>query len=105
MNAIKVLSIGFQSRFLSIVWENRITAHMHVRYTTEGLRNKVHLVHAFITYRITRAQRSKLGLPAAYESEWRIRSGARTMAILCKCVFIWIQSLCRHTDSRLCNPI
>lgn len=68
------------------VWEKTPCSYMSARYTTEGLRNKVHLVHAFITYRITRAQRSKLGLPAAYESEWRIRSGARTMAILCKCL-------------------
>ncbi|KAI9266929.1 hypothetical protein BDA99DRAFT_507009 [Phascolomyces articulosus] len=52
------------------------------KYTTEGFSNKVHLVHAFITYRVTRAQRSKQGLPAAYESEWKVSSAARTMALL-----------------------
>ncbi|KAI9319384.1 hypothetical protein BX666DRAFT_2025682 [Dichotomocladium elegans] len=52
------------------------------KYTLEGFRNKVHLVHAFTTYRINRAQRSKLGMPAAYESDWRIMSAARTMALL-----------------------
>lgn len=98
MNAIKGSSIGFQSKSLFGATK-RTAAHVYVciRYTTEGLRNKVHLVHAFITYRITRAQRSNLGLPAAYESEWRIRSGARTMAILCKCVFILVhRALCSH---------
>lgn len=93
MNVIKDLSIGSQSKSHPLWKKKTPCSYMSVRYTTEGLRNKVHLVHAFITYRITRAQRSKLGLPAAYESEWRIRSGARTMAILCKCIFcFWIHA-------------
>ncbi|KAG2227662.1 hypothetical protein INT45_004704 [Circinella minor] len=52
------------------------------KYTTEGFSNKIHLVHMFITYRVTRAQRSRHGLPAAYESDWKISSAARTMALL-----------------------
>ena len=56
------------------------------RYTTEGFSNKIHLAHMFITYRVTRAQRSRHGLPAAYESDWKISSAARTMALLCESI-------------------
>ncbi|KAJ2958616.1 hypothetical protein NQZ79_g5793 [Umbelopsis isabellina] len=50
--------------------------------STPHLQKRINLVNAFITYRITKARRSAAGLPAAYESDWRVISGARVMALL-----------------------
>ncbi|ORZ03377.1 hypothetical protein BCR43DRAFT_431240 [Syncephalastrum racemosum] len=50
-------------------------------YPVNDFRDNVALVHAFINHRVNRAQHSKLGLPAAYESDWRMASAARVMAL------------------------
>ncbi|KAL0088811.1 hypothetical protein J3Q64DRAFT_1731742 [Phycomyces blakesleeanus] len=49
---------------------------------TTQLSTLVNLVQAFVSHRITRARRSKLEMPAAYESDWKIASAARVMALL-----------------------
>lgn len=57
------------------------------RYPVDDFRDKIALVHAFINHRVNRARHSKLGLPAAYESDWRMASAARVMALFSKLCF------------------
>ncbi|KAG0192105.1 putative E3 ubiquitin-protein ligase [Apophysomyces sp. BC1034] len=47
------------------------------KYEINEFSGKVDLVHAFLSHRITHAQRAKVGLPAAYESDWKMASAAR----------------------------
>ncbi|KAI7863731.1 hypothetical protein BDF14DRAFT_1876193 [Spinellus fusiger] len=42
----------------------------------------VDLVQTFLSHRITRARKSQQSMPAAYESDWKIASAARVMALL-----------------------
>jgi E3 ubiquitin-protein ligase HECTD2 len=39
-----------------------------------------------MAHRINRAMKSKRDLPKAYESDWKVASAARVMALLCKLV-------------------
>jgi E3 ubiquitin-protein ligase HECTD2 len=57
------------------------------KYSTKKFRAKIELVHAFLSHRISRARRSQLALPDAYEADWKIASAARVMALLCKLIF------------------
>ncbi|KAF7726268.1 putative E3 ubiquitin-protein ligase [Apophysomyces ossiformis] len=52
------------------------------KYDTNEFSGKVDLVHTFLSHRIAHAQRAKVGLPAAYESDWKMASAARVMALL-----------------------
>ncbi|KAI8087920.1 uncharacterized protein B0P05DRAFT_635143 [Gilbertella persicaria] len=51
-------------------------------YPVKEFRLKIDLIHAFLNHRISRARRSQLSLPTAYESDWKINSASRVMALL-----------------------
>ncbi|KAG2197883.1 hypothetical protein INT47_003552 [Mucor saturninus] len=51
-------------------------------YPIKGFKSKIDLIHAFLSHRISRARRSQAALPTAYESDWKIASAARVMALL-----------------------
>ncbi len=53
-------------------------------YPIKRFELKIDLIHAFLSHRISRARRSQLLLPTAYESDWKIASASRVMALLCK---------------------
>ncbi|CAM0135849.1 unnamed protein product [Umbelopsis sp. WA50703] len=57
-------------------------ANWFANFSSPHLQKRINLVNAFITYRVTKARRSAAGLPTAYESDWRVISGARVMALL-----------------------
>ncbi|SAM09499.1 hypothetical protein [Absidia glauca] len=52
------------------------------RYPSAVFVNKVDLVQKFMAHRINRAMKSKRDLPKAYESDWKVASAARVMALL-----------------------
>ncbi|KAI7901092.1 uncharacterized protein BX663DRAFT_544279 [Cokeromyces recurvatus] len=56
--------------------------HWFSSYSVKNFQAKINLIHAFLSHRISRARRSKLGLPIAYESDWKTVSAARVMALL-----------------------
>ncbi|KAI8991416.1 hypothetical protein BDF20DRAFT_42031 [Mycotypha africana] len=51
-------------------------------YPTVYFEAKMDLVHAFLSQRISRARKSQLALPGAYELDWKLVSAARVMALL-----------------------
>ncbi|KAG2199774.1 hypothetical protein INT46_003742 [Mucor plumbeus] len=51
-------------------------------YPLKNFESKIDLIHAFLSHRISRARRSPLGLPIAYEADWKIASASRVMALL-----------------------
>ncbi|KAI9476533.1 MAG: hypothetical protein EXX96DRAFT_301624 [Benjaminiella poitrasii] len=61
---------------------HRGLVHWFSRYPVKHFQAKIDLIHAFLSHRISRARRSKLSLPTAYESDWKIASAARVMALL-----------------------
>ncbi|KAI8086138.1 uncharacterized protein BX664DRAFT_334999 [Halteromyces radiatus] len=52
------------------------------RYSPATFVKQVELVQKFMAHRITRALKSKRDLPMAYESDWKVASAARVMALL-----------------------
>lgn len=44
---------------------------------------KIELIHSFLNHRISRARGNQLNLSASYESDWKMASAARVMALLC----------------------
>lgn len=62
----------------------------NISYPINGLQSKIDLIHAFLSHRISRARRSQLPLPNAYESDWKITSASRVMALLCKYIHHFI---------------
>ncbi|OBZ90589.1 putative E3 ubiquitin-protein ligase mug30, partial [Choanephora cucurbitarum] len=49
-------------------------------YPIKKFRLKMDLVHVFLSHRISKARRSRLSLPAAYESDWKIIIAANNQA-------------------------
>lgn len=51
------------------------------RYPPKRFSSKIELIQVFLSHRLSRARRSPLPLPAAYESDWKIASASRVMAL------------------------
>ncbi|ORE10196.1 hypothetical protein BCV72DRAFT_302155 [Rhizopus microsporus var. microsporus] len=52
------------------------------RYPVKEFNAKIELIHAFLSHRISRARKSHMALPTSYESDWKMASAARVMALL-----------------------
>ncbi|KAI8983636.1 hypothetical protein BDB01DRAFT_760698 [Pilobolus umbonatus] len=51
------------------------------KYPPKRFSSKIELIQAFLSHRISRTMRSPLPLPTAYESDWKIASASRVMAL------------------------
>jgi E3 ubiquitin-protein ligase HECTD2 len=56
--------------------------HWFTRLSTDGFRKRIELVNSFITFLLNEQRNTGPGVPPDYESDWRISSAARVMALL-----------------------
>lgn len=61
----------------------KYTYILKFRYPEHIFIKHIELVQKFMCYRINRALKSKRNLPMAYESDWKVKSAARVMALYC----------------------